>query len=773
MEPRTALLRELTGGLVASLRAEVARVMETPSEAGREALARRIHGLAGRASRMELSLLADELSTCHAIATAIDEELGLEDGLRRDLEEGLERVAQFAQNELARAQGRPAPERRRQSKKPRMGTSRVALFAPETTVDSLLAEDCASEDESAMLAAERLTLTKTSHHDMRRKKPDVIVVDGDLDLASRFVEQLMLHNDTDGIPVIVLGTWDQAEDAAGFIALGAARTLPKPVSPSALRAACHDVGPEPGGGFEPLGECTLDALGARLAAELHRGLCDAAEDDVRRRRVDLGDGAEVLTVMWEAIGRMRELVTAKTGGRLRFERVPALDALPRAPWLRGSRRQQAADRAATQHEVREPGVVAEAALAGATIVIAEDDLSTNWFLSGVLREAGAEVHSVYDGRKALDHAYLHTPDLIISDVVMPDLDGFTLCRAVKRDVLLRSAPVVLLSWKADLLQRVRELGAGADGYLLKEASGEELLQRVMEVLRPRRAIARRLAQGGEVRGRLDGLTPYALLKLVARERPNARITLRDANHLYEVEMRSGRPVLATRTRTDGTSERGRGVMAAIVGVGAGRFGVEELDTGSAFTAELDGSLDEQLLEPIARMRAAQGLVSGQSLMRVGRVQFDEARLALPLAATPEPSRGLMRALAAGASPRDLVGAGRASAELIEGVLSDAARHHAVSAILTPRGLDMLPAAVDRELAVLSGEADEQAVRMSYAFLTGALPAAPAFEDDDPPLADLSEVSESAPVEASTAPEDEASWDDEELDAEEADHDEPR
>jgi DNA-binding response OmpR family regulator len=764
IDPRTALLRELTGGLIASLRAEVARVSAMPTAETQAALARRLAGLAGRAHRLEIPSLHEELRTCRDLVEDIEVDSVVEESLKRDLDQTLVRIVTFADAELARAQGRSAPKRRqRRRRKPRAGSLSLGMVVPETIIDSLLSEDWVAEDDAPGLQVQRIEASTTAHHELRELRPDVIIVDGDDAGARRLVEQLMHHNETDSIPVIVVGSWDRAEGAAPFIALGVARTLPKPVAPTQLRQACLDVGPNTNTlGFEPIGVTNLDGLGARLANEIHRGLCDAADDTVRRRQVDYGDGAEVLTVLWEAIGRMRELVTAESRGRVRFSEDPTLRAMPRATWIRGAGRRRDAERASAHQEVREPADAGASALAGLNVVVAEDDLSTNWFLCGVLREAGAEVHSVYDGRKALDHMYRELPDLILSDVVMPDLDGYTLCRAVKRDVLLRSVPVVLLSWKADLLQRMRELGAQADGYMLKEASGEEILQRVIEVLRPRSAVADRIGEDDSVRGRLDGLTPHALLKLVARVRPDARVSIRDAHHLYEVELRGGRPVIATQTAPDGTTLRGRPVISSLVGVGDGRFGVAAVDPGSASTAELDGTLEEQLLEPIARARAAQGLLSGPSIMRVDRVQLDETRIGTQLSATPEPSRGLLRAIMAGASPRDLVAGGRASAELVERVLCDAARYGAVRAVLTPRGLDMLPAAVDREMAVLSGEADDETVRMSHAMLTGAITdVLEGVEDTPPPLsAPEEDPSISAPVEL--APEDELDWGDDEF-----------
>ncbi|RLB63092.1 MAG: hypothetical protein DRI90_07625 [Deltaproteobacteria bacterium] len=83
--------------------------------------------------------------------------------------------------------------------------------------------------------------------------------------------------------------------------------------------------------------------------------------------------------------------------------------------------------------------------------------------------------------------------------------------------------------------------------------------------------------------------------------------------------------------------------------------------------------------------------------------FDEPALAVHVAATPEPSGGLLRQLIAGVSPRELIGSGRVSADLVASVLGDAARHGALRAVVWTDGTDALPAAVARELATMKGE----------------------------------------------------------------------
>ncbi|MEJ7728466.1 MAG: response regulator [Polyangiaceae bacterium] len=559
--------------------------------------------------------------------------------------------------------------------------------------------------ESAGFEVERTEELETAIDLARALAPDVAVIDADASGARQLIEALLSDPLTEPVPVVVVGTWARPDEAAPFVALGVARALPKPVSPASLRRACIEAIASYGRREvhrEPLGEVSLDELGHRLAEELRRGLCDAAEAKGRGARVDLGEGSEVLAALWGAVARIRDLVTIESKGVVRYSGHGPEGALPVAAWIGAQDGSTMSARALSPEKARTGGT---ARLDGMSVLVVDDDPAVIWFLAGVLREAGAEVHEAHDGARALDIAYRTAPDLVISDVVMPGLDGFALCRALKRDLVLRDVPVILLSWKEDLLQRVRELGADADGYLRKEASAAAIVQRVREVMRPRRRVAERLAAGGEVRGRLDGLTTRTLLGLACQNRPWSTLTVRDASFLYEVEIQDGRPARATRTATDGTFQRGPTVLAALLGVGSGRFVLTPVpapESGRGGRPDLEGRLSEQLFPPVAAARAAQRLLSGAQLMQIDRVTIAEERVAAYLGATPEPARSLMRAFAAGASPRLLITSGQAAARLVEDVLCDAAAHGAVTGVTSRDGIDVLGPAIERELAVLTG-----------------------------------------------------------------------
>ncbi|HWZ88839.1 MAG TPA: response regulator, partial [Polyangiaceae bacterium] len=427
---------------------------------------------------------------------------------------------------------------------------------------------------------------------------------------------------------------------------------------------------EPRTGRDPLGELSVEALADRISAEVRRGLLEAVEPSARGTSVGFGDGADVMAAVWGAVARVRELVTLRSSGAVRFDSSGPEGAVPFAAW--GNEERRAGDRGSVATDSR---VADGVTLQGRRIVIADDDPAVVWFMSGLLKALGVEVLEAHDGARALALTYDAWPDLVVSDVLMPKLDGFSLCHEIKRDVAVRDVPVILLSWKEDLLQRVRELGGAADGYLRKEAAAATVAERLREVLRPRARVEQRIASGGDARGRLDGLTPRLILELASAGERNVRVSIRDAVYLYEVQVRRGRLCSATRSAADGSFEHGEMVLAALLGVSAGRFVVEP--DVSPFRGDFEGFPAEILKGPIARARRALNSISAGALVGVTRVQIVAGLLDGYLACTPEPARGLLQKIVAGASPRDLITSGSVAPRLLEAVLSDAARRGAI------------------------------------------------------------------------------------------------
>ncbi len=550
----------------------------------------------------------------------------------------------------------------------------VLVFGPQSVVEQVqyqadLPIECACTEDPAK--ARELS---------RVFGPDVAVVDADREGARELIEFLLGDPQVDPVPILVVGELASPEAAAGFLALGAARVLGKPLSPELLRRTLRELrehGSPRAQANEPFGELNVSQLVDRITSEIRRGLVEAVEPAARRSSVAFGEGTEVMSAVWGAVARLRELVTLRSDGNVRFEATGPEGAVPFAPWND--------DRRLGERGAREGRASEGVSLQGRRIVVADDDPAVVWFLAGILKAVGAEVFEAHDGERAFELTSALWPDLVVSDVLMPKLDGFSLCHEIKRDVAVRDVPVILLSWKEDLLQRVRELGADADGYLRKEAAASTVVERLREVLRARSRVEQRVANGGEVRGRLDGITPRLVLDLVCRSGRDVRVSIRDSSYLYEVQVRAGEPRTAIRSATDGTFERGEGVLSMLLGVSAGRFVIEPDE--SPCRGELSGALQEQLAGPIARARAAQRAVSVGSLAHVTRVAFDAGRVGSYLECTPEPARSLLRELIQGASPRDLLASGGAPARLLEAVLSDFARRGAILAVETAGGVE--------------------------------------------------------------------------------------
>ena len=98
-----------------------------------------------------------------------------------------------------------------------------------------------------------------------------------------------------------------------------------------------------------------------------------------------------------------------------------------------------------------------------------------------------------DGKEGLEKALLTIPDIIISDVMMPEMDGFELCKQLKKDFRTSHIPIVLLTAKADQISKLEGLECGADAYLTKPFYQDELLLRLRKLIELRQQLQKRYA----------------------------------------------------------------------------------------------------------------------------------------------------------------------------------------------------------------------------------------------------------------------------------------
>lgn len=119
------------------------------------------------------------------------------------------------------------------------------------------------------------------------------------------------------------------------------------------------------------------------------------------------------------------------------------------------------------------------------VLVVEDELTLQETLAYNLRRHGYEVETAGDGLAALEIARRTQPNLIVLDIMLPGLDGFEVCRLLRREM---STPVLMLTARDDEIDRIVGLEVGADDYLTKPFSMRELIARVKALLRRVRLI---------------------------------------------------------------------------------------------------------------------------------------------------------------------------------------------------------------------------------------------------------------------------------------------
>jgi len=119
----------------------------------------------------------------------------------------------------------------------------------------------------------------------------------------------------------------------------------------------------------------------------------------------------------------------------------------------------------------------------ARILVVDDQRSNVEMMAGVLKARGYVVHGAYDGMQALEQVREAPPDLVVADILMPNVDGYELCRRLRGMPETALLPVILVTSVDAQGERIKGLEAGADDFLEKPVNWEELFARVRSLLR--------------------------------------------------------------------------------------------------------------------------------------------------------------------------------------------------------------------------------------------------------------------------------------------------
>src|SRR3989338_1009166 len=117
------------------------------------------------------------------------------------------------------------------------------------------------------------------------------------------------------------------------------------------------------------------------------------------------------------------------------------------------------------------------------ILIADDDPDILDVIRITLEAEGYEVIEAHDGQEAVDMIKKSTPDLLITDFKMPKICGDEVCKILKQDILIQHMPIIMLTGKGEVMDKIQGINAGADDYIVKPFEPQELVARVKMVLR--------------------------------------------------------------------------------------------------------------------------------------------------------------------------------------------------------------------------------------------------------------------------------------------------
>lgn len=163
------------------------------------------------------------------------------------------------------------------------------------------------------------------------------------------------------------------------------------------------------------------------------------------------------------------------------------------------------------------------------ILVVDDEQSISEVVSLYLTRSGYEVKVVHDGKAALQLLTQHKPDLVILDLMLPGIDGWEITRRLRAE---GNTPIIMLTARKEEADRILGLEMGADDYVVKPFSPQELVSRVRAVLRRAQGAAPAAAPQQERALRFDGLEIDTVTRLVTVHGEEISLTAKEFDLLW-------------------------------------------------------------------------------------------------------------------------------------------------------------------------------------------------------------------------------------------------
>jgi len=237
-------------------------------------------------------------------------------------------------------------------------------------------------------------------------------------------------------------------------------------------------------------------------------------------------------------------------------------------------------------------------MAGKRVLVVDDSLLIRRVLSDALEEIGYQVDTAENGAEALKKINQSRPDLVVSDILMPAMDGWALCEAIRRAEPTRDLPFIFLTTERDVPKRIKGLEMGADDFVCKPFSKEEVVARVGSVLRrasrgggrSRRKGRTQVSGPTHLAGHSDQISVPDVLQMLSQNGKSGTLNLRGRS-VGRIYFRDGK-IINAETR----SLKGRKALFRLVAWPEAHFDFEPGIPERPAEPALEGSTSSVLME---------------------------------------------------------------------------------------------------------------------------------------------------------------------------------
>lgn len=304
------------------------------------------------------------------------------------------------------------------------------------------------------------------------------------------------------------------------------------------------------------------------------------------------------------------------------------------------------------------------------ILVVDDDEALLNIYSKFLARDGAQVTTACDGQAGYDAALKVRPDAIVSDIMMPNVDGWGFLTSVRHDMRIRDTKFLLLSCHGEYLSQLKSLDAGADAYLEKGLRGDEVAKHVDRALKERRHLLASLKPGVAFSGQLSTYGVRPLLRAVANAGLSGVLTIEDRFGRYILQFEMGRLVAAL-AAVGSTERKSDQALAVVLNLDDGTF---EFESDVLMLVDEEPRSVDAVIEAIGATLNARRKAAEERMFASDARLLAEPELAKFYALVcPEAARPVAEALCSGTAPKALMVQSEASPLLIESVVRDLLR----------------------------------------------------------------------------------------------------